>query len=88
MDFLGFIDHLLNLFAPAFGLALLVPSLARLVWFRALASVGWLHQVKWVLVANAAVLVAGLILLGRDGATWTYVGLVLASALKIGRAHV
>ena len=83
MDMLDFINHLINFVAPALGLALLVPSLARLVWWSALKPVAWLHQVKWVFVSNVVVLVAGLLLLGRDGAMWTYAGLVLASALSV-----
>jgi hypothetical protein len=83
MDSVDFVFHLLNLFAPALGLALLLPTLARLFWRSALRGVSWSHQVKWLLMANAAVLVLGLALLGRDGATLTYAGLVLSSALGV-----
>ncbi|MEY4765383.1 MAG: hypothetical protein RI907_2056 [Pseudomonadota bacterium] len=82
MDALAFFDHLLNFFAPALGLALLVPSVARLVWWRALQG-QWLRQVKWLLLANALVLVLGLVLRGRDGATLTYAALVVTSAVGV-----
>lgn len=83
MGFLDGLNHALNFFLPALGMALLVPSLARLVWWRALKSAGWLRQVKWASIINAAVLIVGLLTTGRDGAMLTYAGLVLASALTV-----
>lgn len=77
------INHLLNFLLPALGMALLVPSLARLVWWKALRSAGWLRQVSWAAALNALILLAGLLLTGRDGAMLTYAGLVLASALTV-----
>ncbi len=82
MNALDLLDHLLNLFAPALGMALLAPTLARLVWWRALQAT-WLHQVKWVAVCNAVVVLIGLVALGRDGAMATYAALVLSSAVVI-----
>ncbi|OGA80517.1 MAG: hypothetical protein A2711_12210 [Burkholderiales bacterium RIFCSPHIGHO2_01_FULL_63_240] len=64
-------------------MAFLVPSLARLIWWKSLASAGWWRQVKVVAMINVVVLLLGLIVLGRDGAMWTYAGLVLASALTV-----
>ncbi len=83
MDSVDFLNHLLNFFAPAVGMALLVPTLARWLWGGAMRGVAWSTQVKWVMAANALVLVVGLLILGRDGAMWTYAGLVLASALGV-----
>jgi hypothetical protein len=83
MDSADFLNHLLNLFAPALGMALLVPTLARVFWRRALAGTAWSTQVAWLLAANALVMVLGLLVLGRDGAMWTYVALVLVSALGV-----
>jgi len=83
MGFVDALNHVVNFFLPAIGLALLVPSLARLVWWKALRSAGWLRQVKWAAALNALVLVVGLLLTGRDGAMLTYAGLVLASALTV-----
>ncbi len=60
MGFLDALNHALNFFLPAIGMALLVPSLARLVWWKALKSAGWLRQVKWAALINAAVLIVGL----------------------------
>lgn len=83
MGLLDALNHALNFFLPALGLAVLVPSLARLVWWKALRSAGWLRQVKWTAVANVGVLVLGLLLTGRDGAMLTYAGLVLSSAFMV-----
>jgi hypothetical protein len=83
MGLLDALNHVLNFFLPAMGMALLVPSLARLVWRKVLRSAGWWRQVKWAALANALVLIAGLIATGRDGAMLTYTGLVLASALTV-----
>lgn len=83
MGFLDGLNHALNFFLPALGMALLVPSLARLVWWKALSGAGWLRQVKWASIINAVVLIVGLLMTGRDGAMMTYAGLVLASALTV-----
>lgn len=83
MGVLDALNHALNFFLPALGMALLVPSLARLMWWKALAQAGWLRQVKWLAGVNAVVLIAGLLLTGRDGAMLTYAGLVLASAVTV-----
>ena len=80
MGFFSALNHAWNFFLPALALALLVPSLARLMWRKELKGRSWRRQVKWTAVANAAVLVLGLILTGQDGAVATYAGLVLASA--------
>ncbi len=64
-------------------MAVLVPTLARLVWWAPLKAAGWWRQVRWCSVCNGLVLVAGLLVLGRDGAMATYAGLVLVSALTV-----
>ena len=71
--------HLANLLAPAFGMALIAPTLAKLLWRDALRSVPWAPLAGWVGGANAVVLVGGL-LLGRDGRMATYMVMVVATA--------
>lgn len=78
-----FLSHLLNFILPALAMAVLVPALARLVWWKGLQSTGWWRQVRWCAALNVIVLVAGLLVMGRDGAMATYAGLVLASALTV-----
>jgi hypothetical protein len=75
--------HLANLFGPAIGLALIVPTLAKLLWRQELRRVAWRSLALWTLAACAAVLLAGLVLLGRDGRMATYLALVLAAALTL-----
>ncbi len=83
MGFLDFLNHLVNFFVPALAMALLVPALARLVWWRALKPVAWWRQVGTVAGVNVVVWLAGLLVLGRDGAMASYAALVLASALTV-----
>ena len=83
MGFFNALNHLLNFFLPALTMALLVPTLARLVWRAELKGRAWRGQVKWSALANAGVLIVGLVLTGQDGAVATYAGLVLASALVV-----
>jgi hypothetical protein len=83
MGFFNALNHLVNFFLPALTMALLVPTLARLVWRAELKGKAWRGQVKWSALANAGVLIVGLVLTGQDGAVATYAGLVLASALVV-----
>jgi hypothetical protein len=72
--------HLANLFSPALGLALIAPSLAKLLWRHDLRRVGWSGLVLWTWLASAMVIVVGLLLLGRDGLMASYAAMVLAAA--------
>jgi hypothetical protein len=83
MDVWGGLIHIVNFFGPAVGLALLVPTVSRLFWWRELKSVPWLLQCKRVGLVCAGVSLVGYVLLGRDGAMWTYMVLVLASATTV-----
>ena len=61
---MGFVDaiwHLLNLFGPAAGMALMAPTLAKLLWRRALRPVAWHSLAGWTFAACAAVLGFGVI---------------------------
>lgn len=80
MGFFNALNHIFNFFLPAVVLALLVPTLARLVWRTELKGKGWAKQVSWTAVVNAGVLIGGLLFTGQDGAMVTYAGLMLTSA--------
>jgi Flp pilus assembly protein TadB len=75
--------HLSNLFGPALGMALLAPSLAKLLWRQELRGVRWRGLALWTLGACALVVLAGLLLTGRDGRMATYAALVFAAALVL-----
>lgn len=78
------INHLLNFIVPAALLALLLVFLPRLFFgfFRSkrLFAQYWWVQAAINFLVGVLVLVAGLVLLGRDGRLLTYVALVLATA--------
>lgn len=83
---LGPIDaswHLLNFFAPAVGVGLVAPLLAKLLWRRELARVGWARLSAWSVAGCAIVLVAGLVVFGHDGKFATYAAMVTVCALTL-----
>ena len=75
--------HLLNFFAPAFGVGLLTPLIAKLLWRRGLKGVGWSRLAIWATACSALVLMLGLIYFGADGRIATYGAMVLACALSL-----
>jgi hypothetical protein len=75
--------HALNFFAPALGVAMLASAAAKLLWRRELAAVAWRRLALWAALAGALVLVAGLLVFGRDGKVATYGALVVAAALAL-----
>ena len=72
--------HLFNLIAPGLGLGVISASLAKLLWRRELAAVAWRRLAGWGAGASTAVLLAGLVITGRDGRMATYGAMVLACA--------
>jgi len=78
MTFLALFGHLLNFAAPAAGMALLLWGIPR-VWPKARKGRWAARTELWALVAvGLAVLLAGLVVFGRDGKMLTYTALVLA----------
>ena len=75
--------HLGNLLVPALGLAALSAALAKLLWRRELVAVGWRALAASAAVANAAIVVAGLVVFGRDGRMATYAAMVVVCALTL-----
>ena len=72
--------HLLNLFGPAAGMALIAPTLAKLLWRRDLRNVPWRSLAGWTFAVGTLALLAGLVLWGRDGRMATYGVLVVVAA--------
>ena len=75
--------HVTNLFVPALALGVLSAALAKLLWRRELAAVGWGRLALPAAVACAFVTLAGLVAFGRDGRIATYAGMVVACALTL-----
>jgi hypothetical protein len=75
--------HLLNLFGPAAGLALIAPALAKLLWRKELGAVRWWRLIGAVFAACAVVTLAGLVIFGQDGKMTTYAAMVVACALAL-----
>ena len=79
------LNHVLNLLMPALVIALLLVTFSRLFYGfsgskRAFAQSLWV-QFAINFIVGLSVLVAGLVMFGRDGKMLTYLALVLASAL-------
>ena len=75
--------HLLNFFAPAFGVGLLTALVAKLLWRRSLKSASLKRLSAWAITGSALALLAGLIVFGSDGKMLTYGAMVLACALSV-----
>jgi hypothetical protein len=83
MGVLDAIWHLLNLLAPAVGLGMIAAGGAKLVWRRELKAVSWRRLAGWAVALCTVVLLAGLVITGRDGRMGTYAAMVLACALGL-----
>ncbi|QYY26432.1 MULTISPECIES: hypothetical protein [unclassified Diaphorobacter] len=80
MDLLLALNHLLNFTAPALAVAVLLVACSH-VFMRKLARAhGWIAPIAINFAVGCCVLVAGLVLLGRDGRMATYAGLAAACA--------
>ncbi|MDQ7743410.1 hypothetical protein [Hydrogenophaga pseudoflava] len=78
MSFLALITHLANFAAPAVGLAVMLWGLPR-IWPKARAGRwGARRELVALCALGVGVLLAGLIVFGRDGKMLTYAALVLA----------
>ena len=75
--------HLLNFFAPAFGVGLMTALMAKLLWRRGLKSVSLKRLAIWAVAGSALALLTGLVVFGRDGKMLTYGAMVLACALSV-----
>lgn len=72
--------HLAGLAAPAWVLALAVPTVGLFFERKRPSALAWLSRVAINFGVCLAVLAAGLVLTGHDGRMATYAVLVLASA--------
>ena len=75
--------HVLNLLAPAVGVGLIAPALAKLLWRQDLRGVRWWALARWTVAASALALLGGLAITGRDGRMGTYGAMVVLAALAL-----
>jgi len=75
--------HLGNFFLPPLALGALAAAMAKLLWRRELAAVAWKRLAWPAALAGAVVVLAGLVVFGRDGKMATYAGMVCACALTL-----
>ncbi|RMX07654.1 hypothetical protein D8I35_00445 [Corticibacter populi] len=75
-----FIVHFLTLLAPAWGVALLLVPLSRLVYRHQPWRLSWWANLAASGLFGSAILLAGLVLGGEDGRVLTYFVLVLGMA--------
>ena len=77
------LNHLFNLVLPALCLGALAAAGAKLVWRRELAAVPWRRLAVPASTVSALVVLAGLVVFGRDGKMATYVVMALGCALTL-----
>ena len=80
MGVLALLNHVLNFLAPALWLASGLTLTSRLFMKKQAPALTSLAQAAILSAAGSAVLLLGLLLLGRDGKMTTYVALVLVCA--------
>ena len=86
MNALDALLHLVNFVLPAALLGGLAATGAKLLWRRSLQGVALARLAACAGGAAAAVLLAGLLLTGRDGAMSTYGAMVVACAAALAWA--
>ncbi|GIX25544.1 MULTISPECIES: hypothetical protein [Caldimonas] len=86
MGFLDALWHLLNLFAPALGLAAIATALSKCLWWRQLRGVAWARLLGWSAAGATVALLGGLVLWGADGRMATYAAMVFATAVALAWA--
>jgi hypothetical protein len=75
--------HVGNLFLPALGLGAVAAALAKLLWRRELQPVRWHSLAGPAVAASAIVVLAGLVIFGRDGRMATYGAMVATCAITL-----
>ena len=79
MSFFDLANHLFNFVLPAIAMGVMMPLFSRTIWRKTAVKPSLQQQMLITTVACSAVLIAGLVIFGRDGKMLTYVGLVLAA---------
>jgi len=77
------VNHVFGLVLPALVVGPLAAALTKWVWRSELRSVRWRRLAAWAAAVAAIVLVAGLVVFGRDGTMATYGVMIVAMALAL-----
>ena len=78
MSALDFLNHLLNLVAPAVFVAVVLAVGARWMWRKKAHLLPWYWMASVNALLGVLVLALGVVLLGQDGRMATYATLVVA----------
>lgn len=80
MRFFDLANHLFNFILPAIAMGVMMPLFSRLIWRKTTVKLSIQRQMLITSTVCLAVLIAGLVIFGRDGKMLTYAGLVVAAA--------
>lgn len=80
MGVFGLINHLFNFILPALALAVLLPLCVRWMPMARGTPIRLSRNMLVLMLVNTAVLLAGLLLFGRDGKMATYLALAVVGA--------
>lgn len=80
MGLLALLNHAVNFLAPALWLALLLPLLGRIFMKKRPVALMLPAQAALLFAVGSGVLLAGLVVFGRDGKMLTYLALLLSMA--------
>lgn len=75
--------HIANFLAPAITVAAIASVLAKLLWRSDLRRVAWFRLFAWAAGVCAGVLIARLVVFGRDGRMATYAAMVVGCAIAL-----
>jgi hypothetical protein len=80
MSFFDLANHLFNFVLPAIAMGVMMPLFSRMIWRKTTVKQSLQRQMLITSTVCLAVLIAGLVIFGRDGKMLTYAGLILAAA--------
>jgi uncharacterized membrane protein YdcZ (DUF606 family) len=83
MSFFAALLHLLNFYAPALGVALILSTLAKQLWHQPLQATPWWRLVIPSSAVGVLVLTLGLLWAQRDGRVSTYACMLIGQSFGL-----